>query len=157
MSPHGPRQVVPSGCALTLTLIFALSPSLTIAQTSAPVAYIYVSSNCSGSNNRVARYAANGSGQLTRISGSPWADNLFYLATNGTYLFGSTNIATDNGKNIFSYKVKSNGALTYMGATNIQDAGSENACNFSENPTLDHTGSYLYLYVENAGGCNGDS
>jgi hypothetical protein len=157
MSHSHPRVFALSGLALSFTLIFALSPSFAPAQTSGPVAYIYVSSNYSGSNNRVVGYAASANGQLTPISGSPWADNLSYLATNGTYLFGSTNVATDNGKNVFSYSVESNGALHYVGATNIQNAGSENACNFAENPTLDHTGSYLYLYVENAGGCNGDS
>jgi hypothetical protein len=143
--------------ASVLAVILALSASFAMAQTSGPVAYIYVSSNDSGSNNKVVGYAASADGKLTEISGSPWDDNLSYLATNGSYLFGSTNIPTDNGKNIFSYHVESNGALKYIGATNIQDDGSENACNIAENLTLDHTGSYLYAYVENAGGCNGDS
>jgi hypothetical protein len=141
---------------LALAASFAAA-SFAAAQTSQPVAYIYVSSNYSGSNDRVVGYAAAADGKLTEISGSPWADNLSYLATSGSLLFGSTNIATDNGKNIFSYTVESNGALKYIGATNIQDDGSGNACNFAENLTLDHTGSYLYAYVENAGGCNGDS
>jgi Bacterial Ig domain len=141
----------------TLMAILALSAPFAIAQTSSPVAYIYVSSNYNGSNNRVVGYAAAADGTLTQISGSPWADNLTYLATNGAYLFGSTNIPNDEGKNVFSYAVESNGALKYIGATNIQDNGADNACNFAENSTLDHTGSYLYLYVENAGGCNGDS
>ena len=157
MSYSRSRVVTLSALALTLTVTCAVSPPFAPAQTSGPVAYIYVSSNYSGSNNRVVGYAASANGQLTQISGSPWADNLSYLATSGTYLFGSTNIATDNGKNVFSYSVQSNGALKYVGATNIQDDGSENACNVAENPTLDHTGSYLYLYVENAGGCNGNS
>src|SRR5579863_7320108 len=136
-----------------LALIYALSASIAMAQTSGPVAYIYVSSNYSGSNNRVVGYAASADGKRTEISGSPWADNLNYLATNGSLLFGSTNIANDNGKNIFSYHIESNGALKYIGATNIQDDGTENGCNFAENLTLDHTGSYLYAYVEEAGGC----
>lgn len=157
MSHPRSRLAVFYSLALTLTAILALSPSFAIAQTNGPVAYIYVSSNYSGSNNRVVGYAAYANGQLSQISGSPWADNLSYLATNGSLLFGSTNLASDNGKNVFSYSVGSNGALKYIGATNIQDAGSENACNLAENPTLDHTGSFLYLYVENAGGCNGDS
>jgi 6-phosphogluconolactonase (cycloisomerase 2 family) len=133
--------------------ILALSASFAIAQTSKPVAYLYVSSNYSGSNNRVVGYAAASDGKLTEISGSPWADNLSYLATTGTYLFGSTNIATDNGKNIFSYKVESNGALKYLGANNIQDTGSENACNSAQYLMLDHTGSYLYAFVQGADSC----
>ena len=91
--------------AVAFPVILTVSASLAIAQTSGPVAYIYVSSNYSGSNNRVLGYAANASGQLTQISGSPWSDNLSYLATNGSFLFGSTNIPNDDGKNIFSYRV----------------------------------------------------
>jgi hypothetical protein len=140
-----------------LTAIFALSASIATAQTSSPVAYIYVSSNYSGSNNRVVGYAASADGKLTEISGSPWADNLSYLATNGSLLFGSTNIASDNGKNVFSYRVGSNGALKYIGANNIQDTGSENACNVATFLTLDHTGSYLYVYAQNADACDGNA
>jgi hypothetical protein len=147
-----------SSLALTFTLTVALSASFAIAQTSAPVAFIYVSSNYSGSNNRVVGYAANANGQLTQISGSPWADNLSFLATNGSLLFGSTNLASDNGKNVFSYHVESNGALMYIGATNIQDTGSQNACNAAKNLALDHTGSYLYVFVDGADYCgNGQS
>jgi hypothetical protein len=134
---------------LALAASFA-APSSAIAQTSKPVAYIYVSSNLSVSNNHVVGYAASADGKLTEIPGSPWADNLSYLATNGTYLFGSTNIPTDDGKNIFSYSVGSNGALKYIGATNIQNTGSDNACNQADNLMLDHTGSYLYVQVYEA-------
>jgi hypothetical protein len=139
--------------AKVLAAILALPASFALAQSSGPVAYIYVSSNYSGSENRVAGYAANAAGALTEISGSPWADNLSYLATSGSYLFGSTNIASDNGKNVFSYKVQSNGALKYIGANNIQDAGSENLCNVANNLMLDHTGAYLYIFVHDEG-CN---
>jgi hypothetical protein len=141
--------------AVTSTVILALSASFAIAQTNGPVAYIYVSSNYSGSNNRVVGYAANSNGQLTQISGSPWSDNLSYLATNGSFLFGSTNIPNDDGKNIFSYRVESNGALKYIGATNIQTAGSQNICNQAEDLLLDHTGSFLYTFVTNAD-CNSE-
>lgn len=144
-----------SKASRVLTAILALSASLAIAQTSGPVAYIYVSSEYSGYNNRVVGYAASANGKLTPISGSPWADNLNYIATSGSLLFGSTNIPTDNGKNIFSYRVESNGALKYIGATNIQHTASENNCNVAYNQLLDHTGSYLYTFVGNAD-CNGE-
>lgn len=143
-----------TSCALAAILAF--SASFAMAQTSKPVAYIYVSSNYSGSNNRVVGYAASANGQLTEISGSPWADNLSYMATNGSLLFGSTNIATDNGKNVFSYSVGSNGALKYIGANNIQSTGSENACSGAGNLMLDHTGSYLYVFAQNADACDGN-
>lgn len=139
-----------------LAAALAIPASFAMAQTSGPVAYIYVSSNYSGSNNRVVGYSANASGQLSQISGSPWSDNLYYLATNGTYLYGSTNISSDQGKNIFSYRVESNGALKYLGATNIHDDGSANACDFAGNLLFDHTGSYLYTFVtENE--CNSET
>ena len=136
-----------------LVAILALSAPFAIAQTSGPVAYIYLSSNYSGAENRVVGYAANAEGKLTEIPGSPWADRLSYLATTGGYLFGSTNIASDNGKNVFSYKVESNGALKYIGANNIQDGGSQNLCNVANNLMLDHTGSFLYIFVHDEG-CN---
>jgi hypothetical protein len=147
------RQAPVLAAVLALAAPFAAA-SFAVAQSSKPVAYIYVSSNYSHSDNRVAGYAASADGRLTEIPGSPWADNLSYLATNGSYLLGSTNIASDNGKNVFSYKVESNGALKYIGANNIDDAGSENECNVAENLMLDHTGSYLYVFVHDEGGCN---
>ena len=131
-----------------------LSATLCLAQISGPVAWIYVSSNYSGSQNHVVGYAASADGKLSKIPGSPWADNLSYLATSGSYLFGSTNIAGDHGKNIFSYRVESNGALRYIGANNIQDTAPENECNSARNLMLDHTGSYLYVFVHDEGYCN---
>jgi hypothetical protein len=134
----------------SLTMICALAAPLAFAQSNSPAAYIYVSSgypDSTGSGIHVVGYAAAADGTLTEIPGSPWADRLDYLATNGTYLFGSTGIANDNGKNIFSYKIESDGALKYIGANNIQDAGSQNACNMAGPLMLDHTGSDLYVYV----------
>jgi 6-phosphogluconolactonase (cycloisomerase 2 family) len=136
--------------------ILAISASCAVAQTSGPVAYIYVSSNYSGSNNRVVGYAANADGQLTQISGSPWPDNLYYLATSGSYLFGTSNVPDSVGKNIFSYSIGSNGALHYVGATNIRNSSSDNACDYASDLLLDHTGSYLYIYATEAY-CNSEA
>ncbi|WP_109489267.1 hypothetical protein [Occallatibacter savannae] len=120
----------------------------------APSAFVYVTSNYSGSNNRVVGFVSNASGQLSQISGSPWGANLGYMAVNGKFLFGSDNIATDNGRNIFSYLIESNGALKYVGATNIQNKGTGNSCNDGSFLTLDHTGQFLYQLVLNSNGCN---
>jgi len=139
-----------------LMAIIAFSASLAIAQTTGPVAYIYVSSNYSGSTNRVVGFAANADGQLTQISGSPWSDNLYYLATSGTYLFGTSNVPDSLGKNIFSYSVGSNGALHYLGATNIHSSSSDNACDYAGDLLLDHSGSYLYIYATEAY-CNSEA
>lgn len=143
--------MIRSSCVISGML--CLSAFLAVAQT-APVAYIYVSSNDSGSDNHVRGYAAGADGSLTQITGSPWDDNLSYLATNGSYLFGTTNIASDHGKNVFSYTVQSNGALKYIGANNIEDTGSANADNQAQNLLLDHTGSDLYVFTHDSGALN---
>lgn len=138
-----------------LAAAIALSASLAIAQTG-PVAYIYVSSNYSGSSNRVVGYAANANGQLTQISGSPWADNLYYLADNGTYLFGTSNVPDSIGKNLFSYRIESNGALHYLGATNIHNGSSATTCDYAADLLMDRTGSYLYIYATEVD-CNSEA
>lgn len=143
-----------AGRVLAVTL--SLSASLAIAATSAPVAYVYVSSNYSDTNNRVVGYAANANGQLTQISGSPWADNLYFMAVNGTYLFGSDNVPNDDGRNIYSYRIESNGALQYLGATDIQKFNEDDACNDGQSLLLDHNGSYLYSWVAEAD-CNSEA
>src|ERR1039458_5372020 len=110
-------------CGLVATL--ALSAHFAWAATSAPVAFVYVASNYSGSNNRVVGYSANADGQLTQIPGSPSADNLTSLAVNGTYLFGSDNVPNDNGRNIYSYRIRPNGALQYLGRSEERRVGEE--------------------------------
>jgi hypothetical protein len=115
-----------------------------------PAAYVYISSNYSGSNNQTVGFSANADGQLTAISGSPWANNITYLAVNGKYLFGSDNVPGDNQRNIYSYLIESNGALKYVGATDIQKGSSDASCNGGAGLLLDHTGSYLYQFVGNA-------
>lgn len=123
---------------------------------STPAAYVYVASNYSGNNNEVVAYAANSSGQLTKIPGSPFADNVTSLVSNGTYVFGSDNVPGDNGRNIYSYRLGSNGSLQYVGATNIQKNSSENSCNDGGSLLLDHTGAYLYQFVIEVD-CNSES
>ena len=118
------------------------------AAASAPVAFIYVSSNYSGSNNQVVGYTANAEGQLAKIPGSPWADNIISMAANGTFLFGSDNVPNDNGRNIYSYRIESNGALKYLGAIDIQKTPGH-SCDSGSNLLLDHTGAYLYQFVYN--------
>lgn len=119
------------------------------AQSSSPVAFVYVATvnDTNGTGNNVVGYSANAHGKLTAIPGSPWADQIYWMAATNNYLFGSDNIANDKIQYIFSYKIESNGALKYIGATDIQDKGSGNVCNDGQFLTLDHTGSYLYQQV----------
>ncbi len=93
---------------------------------------------------------------LPTIPGSPWADNLSYLAATGTYLFGTSNVPDSIGKNIFSYSIGSDGALHYVGATNIHNSSSANACDYAGDLLLDHTGSDLYIYSTEAY-CNSEA
>lgn len=121
-----------------------------------PAAYVYVQSNYSGPNNRTVGFVANAKGQLSTIAGSPWANNITSMAVNGTFVFGSDNVPNDNGRNIYTYRIESNGALHYAGATNIDKNSQENSCNDGKNLLLDHTGSYLYSFVVEAN-CNSES
>src|SRR5579875_3764442 len=131
---------------LVCLLTIALPCAVTGAQ-STPAAYVYVSSMYSDTSTQVVGFAANANGQLTPIPGSPWADQLWIMAVNGSYLFGSDNVPNDNARNIYSYRIASNGALQYLGATNIEATGQNNACNQGGSLLLDHTGSYLYTVV----------
>ena len=137
------------------SLLFAVSCTCAWGQTK-PAAYVYVSSNYSGSNNRTVAFQASSNGTLTSIPGSPFANNIASMAVNGKYLFGSDNVPGDNGRNIYSYLIESNGALKYLGATNIQKNGSANACDSGSGLLLDHTGSYLYVFVTEAN-CNSEA
>lgn len=131
--------------ALAATAVAIVAPAG--AQTT-PSTYVYVASNYSGSNNRVVGFSVGSTGKLTGISGSPWADNLRWMAGNGKYVFGSDNIANDDYRMIFRYQIESNGALKYLGATDIQTRGSSNdTCNQGGWLTLDHTGQDLYQFV----------
>jgi hypothetical protein len=129
-------------CFLSLT-----AAPVILARASDPVAYVYVTSNYSGSTNRLVGFSAGANGQLKEVPGTPWAENLFWTATNGKYLFGSDNVASDDSRNIYSYLIESNGEPNYVGATDIQNKGTGNSCNQGGFLTLDHTGSDLYIFV----------
>jgi hypothetical protein len=119
------------------------------ATTTGPVAYVYVSSNYTGARDQIVGYAAAANGQLTKISGSPFYADVFSMAVNGKYLFGSDNSSSDNFKNIYSYLINANGSLTYKKATSIQ-VGSGNSCNQAGTLALDHTGADLYVFATGA-------
>jgi len=83
--------------ALCMTAAFAqLTSTPAQAQTaeaaaSAPVAFVYVSSNPKGSStNEINGFAAAANGKLTSVSGSPFRDDVTSMASNGKYLYAST-------------------------------------------------------------------
>ena len=103
--------------------------------TSGPVAYIYVSSLVSNTKYQVVGYEAATNGTLTPIPGSPFADNINWLALNGAWLFG----VDPTGTYIDSFSIGSNGALTYKDKYTTNLNGGTLYDLF-----LDHTGASLY-------------
>jgi hypothetical protein len=99
--------------------------------TSSTVAYVYVS-NFPRTGNQISGWAVSSNGSLTKISGSPFKSNDFYMAVNGKWLF-----ATD-GVNIDSFSIASNGSL------NLADSYLASGSGGLTNLFLDHTGGSLY-------------
>jgi hypothetical protein len=104
--------------------------------TSAPVAYVYVSSVTTNTVGQIRGYATAPNGALTAIPGSPFkTDGVFYMAATGKWLFGTANQFTD----INSYSIAANGALTLKDRYNVTPPGPGLISVY-----LDHTGSTLY-------------
>jgi len=138
-------------CASTVLASAQVKSSTTEATptTSAPVAYVYVSSSTNATNGEIYGAAAAPNGSVSLLPGAPYPYNVGYMAVNGSWLF-----AIENNLNeglIDSYAIAPNGALTlkqvytqsgtYSGLTSVY---------------LDHTGSTLYsdLYTTNNDYCN---
>lgn len=106
------------------------------------VAYVYVSSSPTSTKNEISGFAADPTGHLTPIPGSPFhtpGDGALFLALNRAWLFG-TNINSD----IYSFSITANGALKLADS---YDAGHVTS-GVEEGPTglfLDYTGATLYV------------
>ena len=126
-------------CASTVLASAQATSSPTEIQSSAPstapVAYVYVSSNPT-TGAEIMAYAAAANGSLTTIAGSPFPYRDSYLALNGAWLFG---ISVDNPNNIDSFSIASNGSLMLRDTVTANLPGS----GFT-NLFLDHTGASLY-------------
>jgi hypothetical protein len=110
------------------------------AATSAPVAYVYVSSNpVNSSTNEIRAYAAAATGRLTPVSGSPFRDDVTSMASNGKYLFASTR----SGIYIAAFAMEADGALRWKESTDIVKYNQDD-CGSSGPLFLDHTGSTVY-------------
>jgi len=106
-----------------------------------PATLIYVSSNTSGSSGSsdvIEGFTADASGQLTSISGSPFAFNVADLVGKGNYLYGT------DGTNIFTFAIAADGSLTQAGSVNAQQYNNPNNCGGPEFLFLDRGGSTLY-------------
>jgi hypothetical protein len=115
-----------------------------------PVAWVYVSAYDSGmGQNAIVGYAADASGRLTPLPGSPFSGDVNFLAGNDNYLFGSS--AGESPRHIESYKIESNGALSFVHDFNVS---SPDACSDANQIFLDHTGSTLYNVDPGGNSCD---
>jgi hypothetical protein len=106
----------------------------------APVAYVYVSSNVYASNPRIYAYGAASNGKLTAVAGSPFTAAIAYggsLAVNAKYLFAT------NGVDILSFAVASNGALHRVASKDAQGFN-QSDCGGPVSLFLDRSGATLY-------------
>ncbi|UWZ85888.1 hypothetical protein [Occallatibacter riparius] len=139
------RKLFPVCLGAALCTVAALTPARLDSQTSSgPSAWVYVSSLIGTTQKTdVYGFVAGSSGKLTPISGSPFPADLDGMAVNGVYLFG----APATGTMIDTYRIQSNGSLTYAATVN---AAGPNKCSNSAPffVTLDHTGATLYDLYE---------
>ena len=134
-----------SSCDVTLSTADSVTADFSASTTggggSGAAALIYVSSNTSdnsGSSNFIESFAADDSGQLTPIAGSPFSLNVADMVGKGNYLYGT------DGVNIFTFAIAADGSLTQAGSVNAQQYNNPNNCGGPEFLFLDHSGSTLY-------------
>jgi hypothetical protein len=121
-----------------------------IASTStAPVAYVYVSTATSGGPNQVWAFAAAPDGRLTVVKGSPFAASVVSMAVTGRYLFGTNT----NGTDVDSFSIAPDGALKQVASINALSFTGQN-CNGLGPLILDHTGASLYVEASVGGLCD---
>jgi WD40 repeat protein len=113
------------------------SQSVTVGSTAA---YVYVSSNPSGSKNQINAYSAAPDGKLTPVTGSPFSAASGYgasLAVTAKYLFSANEV------DINSYSIASNGALSRVGTIDAQGFN-QSDCGGPVSLFLDRSGATLY-------------
>lgn len=124
--------------SLALSTAAACAQVMSAATSTSPVADVYVASK-NGSTNEIVAYAAAANGKLSAVSGSPFPDNVYSMAVNGKYLMAANSAKPD----IDTFKIESDGALTYASSINYQkhDFG----CGSAGPIFFDHTGATLYV------------
>jgi hypothetical protein len=111
--------------------------SSSAAASSSPVAYVYVSSSLGSNKNEINAFAAASNGKLTRVTGSPFPENVQKMAANGKYLYGT------NGVAIYSYAIAANGALRQVASIDAQEFNQYN-CGGPIGLFLDRSGTTVY-------------
>jgi hypothetical protein len=100
-------------------------------------AFVYVASSTSATNNEITAFAADSTGQLAPVTGSPFAVNASYMTASGNYLF------TTDGTNIDSYSVASDGGIKQSSSINANESN-PNPCGSPISLFIDRTASTLY-------------
>jgi hypothetical protein len=135
------RFVCLSAMLSTATALAQVAPAYKgdrTAAASSDVAWVYVASTPANTNtSEIVGYAADASGALTPLPGSPFSGNVNSMAVNGEFLFGSDN----NGTDIDAYTIESNGALTDSAESSVVQGSN---CDSPGPIFLDHTGQSLY-------------
>ena len=73
----------------TTVQVFSAETNTPAVVSTAPVAFVYVSNTPGTGANKINAFAAAANGKLTPVPGSPFPDNVTFMAVNGKYLFGS--------------------------------------------------------------------
>ena len=101
-----------------------------------PTALVYVSG---GNPAGIFAFSADSSGQLTTVSGSPFATNAGILTTNGKYLFGA------DATNIYSFSIASDGTISQVASINATQYNGNGQCGGGPFGLFtDRTGATLY-------------
>jgi hypothetical protein len=104
-----------------------------------PVAYVYVSRP-----THMDGFAASSTGKLTPVPGSPFANILVGgMSVNKKYLFG------ENGSDIFTFSIASDGALTQVSKIDVQSYNPGPLGNIGP-VRIDATGTTVYTEVFNS-------
>jgi hypothetical protein len=123
----------------------------TTATTTAPVAFVYVTSNYTGHANRILGYSVASNGKLTPTPYSPYSHDVVQMAVNGKYLFAAGNNSTSN--DIYTFSVGPHGYLTPVATANVSKFPGS-TCASVGTLNLDRTGVTLYPFIYNAD-CSG--
>lgn len=129
-----------TGCSVTLSGADSVTADFAIVTVPQPAAFVYVSSTLPGGNaSQVEGFSSDSTGQLTPLSGSPFALNVVSLAASGNYVFGT------DGTNLYSYAVASDGSISQADSIDVRQYNNPLSC--SGGPShlfLDRTGATLY-------------
>jgi hypothetical protein len=136
-------------CGLAAAAVALASAVRAVAQTTAPVAYVYVQTT-----KGVLLYKEAADGRLTLDSASPFPTAGQLIGSTGSY------VVTLGQTLVHLYRVTSNGRIGAQAAQITMAKYSDGLCGSARGGVLDHTGQYIEIlfnptiYV--AQPCNGD-